>query len=308
MDALRDFHVSFFAMRRLALFQWMFVEENLQKNKSSVISEILEQTCLHPLCRTFPPSVRYRRSFLSELIRRQEALDGEYLDDLYEAFAEVIGEKEKNECYKSYILPSGDVVSLQESVAVISEGTTGLVTWEASQYLSEWALEHTQMFRGRSVLELGSGVGLVGVVICRCCSPSTFVFSDCHDSVLDKLRRNVELNGLTEPAVRVQPLDWTTVTEAQLKEAEPDVVIAADVVYDPDVVVVLVNLLSKILKCSSKKPDVFVCSTVRNQETYDNFKQQLETSGLCHHVIPGRRSHIFPSNSLSDIELIKVHT
>lgn len=47
----------------------------------------------------------------------------------------------------------------------------------------------------------------------------------------------------------------------------------ADVVYDPDVAGSLVKLLSKILNCSSA--EVFICSTIRNQETYGGFKQQL---------------------------------
>lgn len=45
--------------------------------------------------------------------------------------------------------PSGDAVSLLENVALISEGTTGLVTWEAALYLAEWALDHQQAFTGR---------------------------------------------------------------------------------------------------------------------------------------------------------------
>lgn len=48
---------------------------------------------------------------------------------------------------------------------------------------------------------------------------------------------------------------------------------AADVVYDPDVAAGLVALLSKILRHSS--PQVFVCSTIRNPETYGGFKKQL---------------------------------
>lgn len=48
---------------------------------------------------------------------------------------------------------------------------------------------------------------------------------------------------------------------------------AADVVYDPDIAADLVALLSKILRRSS--PQVFVCSTIRNPETYGSFKKQL---------------------------------
>lgn len=46
--------------------------------------------------------------------------------------------------------PSGDAVSLLENVALISVGTTGLVTWEAALYLAEWALEHQEIFTNRS--------------------------------------------------------------------------------------------------------------------------------------------------------------
>lgn len=49
------------------------------------------------------------------------------------------------------IQPSGEPVSLEENVAMISEGTTGLVTWEAALYLAEWALENTHIFTGRYI-------------------------------------------------------------------------------------------------------------------------------------------------------------
>ncbi|KAG7223199.1 hypothetical protein INR49_015807 [Caranx melampygus] len=275
---LKDFQAYFFSMSRLPSFPWTFLEEDLQRNKSSeLISDILKQTCLHSLCQKCPPSVRYRRLFLSELIKRQEAAGCDPLDELYDALAEVVGAEDTTECYKSYLLPCGDAVSLLENVALISEGTTGLVTWEAALHLAEWALDHQQAFTGRTVLELGSGVGLTGITICRSCSPNRFFFSDCHPSVLQKLRANVQLNGLCEqtpPTVRVEELDWTQVTEEQLQQIGADTVIAADVVYDPDIVGSLVKLLSKILRCSSA-PEVLICSTIRNPETYSGFKQQL---------------------------------
>ncbi|XP_023124035.1 protein-lysine N-methyltransferase EEF2KMT isoform X2 [Amphiprion ocellaris] len=306
---LKDFQVSFFAMSRLPSFPWTFVEEDLQSNKSSeFISDILKQTCLHPLCRKFPPSVRFRRLFLSELIKLQEAASCEPLDQLYDALAEVIGAEESSESYKSYLLPGGGAVSLLENVALISEGTTGLVTWEAALYLAEWALEHRQDFTGRSVLELGSGVGLTGITVCRCCSPTSFVFSDCHSTVLQKLKDNVQLNGLnpkTTPEVRVEELDWTSATEEQLRRIRADTVIAADVVYDPDVAVSLVKLLSKIFSCSS--PEVLICSTIRNPETYSGFKLQLEKAGIGHQVMTEPVRQVFPYNRLSTIELIRLH-
>lgn len=45
--------------------------------------------------------------------------------------------------------PSGEAVSLLENVALISDGTTGLVTWNAALYLAEWALDEQKTFSGR---------------------------------------------------------------------------------------------------------------------------------------------------------------
>uniref|UniRef100_H2L3Q9 Eukaryotic elongation factor 2 lysine methyltransferase n=1 Tax=Oryzias latipes TaxID=8090 RepID=H2L3Q9_ORYLA len=290
-EILKEFSVLFFAMRRVAALPWTAVEEELQNSRSpGFISELLAQTCLHPLCQKFPPSVRYRRLFLSELIKRQEAAGCDPLDELYDALAEVVGAEESSESFRSYRLPCGAFVSLLENAALISVGTTGLVTWEAALYLAEWALDHPQLFAGRTVLELGSGVGMSGISICRSCSPRRFVFSDCHPAVLQKLRQNVRLNGLgsdSRPAVRVDQLDWTTATGEELRAIGADAVVAADVVFDPDLTGSLVQLLSKLLQRPSTEaqPLVLICSTIRNPQTYGGFKLQLEKAGLGHEVM-----------------------
>lgn len=48
-------------------------------------------------------------------------------------------------------------------------------------------------------------------------------------------------------------------------------------VYDPDIAGSLAKLLSIVLRRSSAEvlPQVFICSTIRNLETYGGFKQQL---------------------------------
>ncbi|KAM6905539.1 protein-lysine N-methyltransferase EEF2KMT isoform 2-T2 [Xenentodon cancila] len=208
--------------------------------------------------------------------------------------------------------PSGDAVSLLENTALISQGTTGLVTWEAALFLAEWALDHQQLFTGRSVLELGSGLGLTGITICRSCTPRRFVFSDCHPAVLQKLRENVQLNGLsqqTSPAVAVEELDWTTATDERLGEIGADTIIATDVVYDPDITGSLVKLLSKILNHSPAEvqPEILICSTVRNPETSSTFKQQLENAGISHRVMSGPVSAVFPYDRVASIELMKLY-
>lgn len=310
------FQAQFFAMCGLNAFQWgdLDTELNSSSEPSEVILDILKKTCLHSICRKTPPSVKYRRLFLSELIKRHERTAAEPLDELYDALAEVVGAKEEPVCYKTYLLPSGEPVSLEENVAFISDGTTGLVTWEAALYMSEWALENPHIFTGRTVLELGSGVGLTGIVVCQACKPTKYVFSDCHQTVLQRLRNNVQYNGLTEHgnpdrSVSVEELDWENVSDEQLQRIGADVVIAADVVYDPDIISCLVRLLAKLLNCKIKErpPEVYIASTIRNPKTYECFRDDLEKAGLKHLVVTHPVTHIFPYTRVSAIEMLKIH-
>lgn len=49
-------------------------------------------------------------------------------------------------------------------------------------------------FGFRTVLEVGSGLGLTGLVACKACRPKEFFFSDCHEDVLELLVENVKRN------------------------------------------------------------------------------------------------------------------
>lgn len=83
----------------------------------------------------------------------------------------------------------------------------------------------------RTVLELGSGVGLTGIVVCRSSSPTKYIFSDCHPTVLQRLRDNVT-NCVTNcpqnsVPVFVEQLDWQNMSDEQLQRIHADTIIAA---------------------------------------------------------------------------------
>nr|XP_054363456.1 protein-lysine N-methyltransferase EEF2KMT isoform X2 [Mirounga angustirostris]XP_054363457.1 protein-lysine N-methyltransferase EEF2KMT isoform X2 [Mirounga angustirostris]XP_054363458.1 protein-lysine N-methyltransferase EEF2KMT isoform X2 [Mirounga angustirostris] len=322
----------------------------------------LSQTVKHPLCVKHPPSVRYARCFLSELIRKHEAVHTEPLDELYEALAEVLMAEEPTQCHRSYLLscpfekvrwmeshnvwpseigflcaaltpsrpiqPSGDSVTLSESTAIISHGTTGLVTWDAALYLAEWAIENPAAFAHRTVLELGSGAGLTGLAICKTCCPSTYVFSDCHSCVLEQLRGNILLNGLSlepdttaperhpghnahdaeSPRVTVAQLDWDVVTAPELAAFRPDVIIAADVLYCPETVISLVRVLQRLSAClkDQQAPDAYIAFTVRSPETCWLFTSELGQAGIPWEAVPHHNQKLFPYEEHSDMAILKL--
>uniref|UniRef100_A0A8C5QMX3 FAM86 N-terminal domain-containing protein n=1 Tax=Leptobrachium leishanense TaxID=445787 RepID=A0A8C5QMX3_9ANUR len=292
------------------------------------------ETVLHPLCLKYPTALQYRRLFLSELIKKHEHTGADPLDVLYNALGDVLNTEENTVCYKSYFLPSGDTVTLSESLAIISEGTTGLVTWEAALTLAEWALQSLDILKHRTILELGSGVGLTGLAICKSCSPKKYLFSDHHPRVLQQVAKNIHLNGyyLDEEhdsqhigqsvkaaehgispeniKISVVDLDWQSVTEKQLShfQAEVDVVIAADIVYDPGTIIILSKFLNQLLSCikGGRTLEVYIASTIRNHETYTFFKVTLNGSGLSWQVVPGPKNTLFSQDVNFSVEILKI--
>ncbi|XP_052050861.1 protein-lysine N-methyltransferase EEF2KMT isoform X4 [Apodemus sylvaticus] len=281
---LQSFERRFLAARALPSFPWQSLEEKLKDpSGSELLLAILQKTVKHPVCVQHGPSVKYARCFLSKLIKK----------------------------------PSGDSVTLSESTAIVSHGTTGLVTWDAALYLAEWAIENPAAFTDRTVLELGSGAGLTGLAICKACCPRAYIFSDCHAQVLEQLRGNVRLNGFPlelhtpsdsgSPNVTVAKLDWDEVTASQLSAFQADVVIAADVLYCWEVTLSLVRVLKMLANCQrTSAPDVYVAYTVRSQDTGKMFITELDRAGIDWEEVPPHTGKLFPYEEHSAIAILKL--
>ncbi|XP_052615368.1 protein-lysine N-methyltransferase EEF2KMT isoform X3 [Peromyscus californicus insignis] len=288
---LQSFERRFLAARALPSFPWQSLEEKLREPSGSEL--------------------------LLAILQKHEAVPTEPLDALYEALAEVLMAKESSQCHRSYLLPSGDSVTLSESTAIVSHGTTGLVTWDAALYLAEWAIKNPAAFTDRTVLELGSGAGLTGLAICKACYPRAFIFSDCHGQVLEQLRGNVLLNGFSlelytptdpsSPKVTVADLDWDEVTAAQLSAFQADVVIAADVLYCGEVTLSLVRVLKMLSACQRMNaPVVYVAYTIRSQDTGKLFITELERAGIYWEEVPPHAGQLFPYEEHSAIVILKL--
>ncbi|XP_057891560.1 protein-lysine N-methyltransferase EEF2KMT isoform X1 [Melospiza georgiana] len=295
--ALR-FQRRFLAARPLRSLPWPELEQSLRTAPdSALLADILHKTILHPLCVKYPPSAKYRRCFLTELIKKLESTAAEPLDELYEALADVLKEEEEStHCYKNYLLPSGDCVSLCESTALISGGTTGLLTWEAALHLAQWALQNPSLFRGS---QLGENLQLNGL------SPEP---DGTWSPQTESQGQEGEGQSCQTPKVIVAELDWGSVTEKQLLPLRADVVIAADVVYDPEIIVALIGMLQKLStsRADRKAPEVFIASTIRNPATYQLFQAELDKAGIRWQVIPSHSSCNFLCDVQPDVTILQL--
>lgn len=133
--------------------------------------------------------------------------------------------------------------------------------------LLEYLLDKPSIINGRRVLELGAGLGLLGIGLSTSqCPPSHYTLTDLHPTVLDTLKHNVSINipaaggdgGNAALAVDdageadeiqkevakvkraavivdVERLDWEDKEQLELWTQKPpyDLILAADVVFDP---------------------------------------------------------------------------
>lgn len=218
----------------------------------------------------------YLRRFLKKLIVEIESNGDVVLDELYEKYIYCLALVKDDELAKgntrmlrrfSFLFPrdcsqawSCQIfrkleVALQCSLNML-EGDTGCSIWPSGLFLSEFILSFPEVFSDKSCLEVGSGVGLVGVCLAQAnCSKVTLTDGDL--STLANMKLNLELNHLATDVLghaqktnTVQCLyfPWESATANELREIMPDIVLGADVIYDPLCLPHLVRVLKILLK------------------------------------------------------------
>ncbi|UKJ90738.1 ankyrin repeat containing protein [Theileria orientalis] len=203
---------------------------------------------------------------------------------------------------------------------------SGQIIWEASIIASYW-LSHlaatnaanadsNNLFRGKSVLELGTGCGLLGIALWVACEhhgqlPGKLTLTDLSERTLDNLRCNLALNGLStglegpdhmdidncgnsystaRGEVFVAQLNWKDFT---VKE-KYDVIIASDLVYDRELVKPLVNVITQLLD------GLFLYTYKVSRDGADLFVEELTNAGFIvdvQHVSGQFQGNPFPGKS-----------
>lgn len=262
-------------------------------------------TILHPTAAAFPPRTAYVRNFLKCLINKLEADNIEIAESLYVHFAGKLGSvsgEEDAPGFVTYTIDDRTAVTLKEHTAVVINGTTGLRTWQASKLLSEWCLENRHLLRSKRIVELGCGVGLAGMVVCKTCCPLSYTFTDGHEAVLQSVEENLRRNSVTECHTSVKMLRWGD-HESFKEHCAADVILGADLVFDPAVVPALVSTLAALLVHGGT---AYIASTVRNCETRALFLSKLDEASLQYEPCTAPREKIFFYDRSCPVEIDKV--
>jgi len=131
---------------------------------------------------------------------------------------------------------------LEQLIEIKSAGFKDLPYWSKlwdASFMLAYFLGRQQVVLGRKMLEIGAGLGIVGIYATLCGHQVTI--TDIDDDALRFARTNALLNGL--PSLDVRKLDWS---DPAFDETY-DVIVGSEVIYDRETYPVLVQFLRKAL-------------------------------------------------------------
>ncbi|XP_061557343.1 methyltransferase-like protein 23 isoform X2 [Phycodurus eques] len=137
--------------------------------------------------------------------------------------------------------------SLSVSIPEVLDAQYGMYVWPSAVVLAQYIWSRRADVKDKTVLELGAGVSLPGVLASRC--GAKVILSDAADSpaCLENCRRSCEANGLCD--VLTLPLTWGEISPRLLQLPRLHLILASDVFYEPrdfeDILVTVAFLLRK---------------------------------------------------------------
>ena len=149
-------------------------------------------------CTEFGPSERYMKRLITRYVNVLEEVGASVESEsllgliLRVSLSRNCMPSPEEACYLSFHIP--ETQGLLRIRVFPYHNDVALRLWEAGAALSEYFLQNSSMLTGRSVIELGAGVGLTGLVIAACCKPLTVHLTDCTDESRLNLEHNLRIN------------------------------------------------------------------------------------------------------------------
>lgn len=161
--------------------------------------------------------------------------------------------------------------------------------WPASVVLAGH-LSRLTVVPGHRILEIGSGLGVVGII--AACSGHAVTLTDANPHALEFARANAHLNGCTH--LTIQRLDW----QDPQPEREFDTIVGSEVVYKDQDIDRLSTLFANCLN-----PQGYIILVEEMRRTLDPFFRHLDP----HYRISIKKKILRAADEESLVLLIQLH-
>lgn len=181
-----------------------------------------------------------------------------------------------------------EIFESNSSVCSTGADDTGLAVWGPSLTLSQFLLRRPGLVEGKRVLELGCGVALPSLLASRL-SAKEVIATDFREQTLTQVEAHAQMNDLS---LSPELLDWNEPAAVSLHH-QPDIVLAADVIYGLTLVEPLIHAVETILPRNA----MLLLSTRDGREGITEFRNlmavhfleellELPTDDYCSYTMP----------------------
>ncbi|WEW59855.1 hypothetical protein PRK78_005336 [Emydomyces testavorans] len=272
-----------------------------------IYENMLDEATLWPL-----PPVSYRNRVLKILLLKIEDSivdpeEDEISDDLSNSWSDLVTrprqsplEAARELSYIKYSPPGTldrgtlqSIITRENRGLLVSSGTTGFRTWEAALHLCTYLSTPagSAVVSGKNIVELGAGTGLVSMYCLKYLGAKSVVITDGELAIISNIQDCVSRNNLDSSKVHTCRWEWGRPLGLLGDSGETrldsfDVALGADLIYDADLVPVLLSTLRDLFDNYGLK-EFLISATLRNRETFTTF---LSSCGAhSHSSTPGVR-------------------
>lgn len=188
----------------------------------------------------------------------------------------------------------------------------GRFIWHGARALVELLMTIELDVRGKRVLELGSGLGLVGLTCARC-GAAAVVLTDRDVDLMEACARSIALNAFDQ--VSCARLDWAEVISG-VADVEAlgtfDIILGADIIYEEEHARMVLGVLQKLLRIGQATEAVLVIGDASARWGAAAFERLLGASDgrtegqLCASVVEAEETLLWSSRSLGAVEKVSL--
>ncbi|XP_004291750.1 PREDICTED: protein N-lysine methyltransferase METTL21A [Fragaria vesca subsp. vesca] len=154
---------------------------------------------------------------------------------------------------------------------------TGQLVWPGAMLLNDYLSKNAEILQGCSILELGSGVGITGILCSRFCRQ--VVLTDHNEEVLKILNKNIELHAASDnpeycAGLAAEKLEWGNSEQIsqilQKYSGGFDLILGADICFQQSSITALFDTVEKLLRVRKEGKCKFILAYVSRAKTMDS--------------------------------------